>query len=412
MSPATPSAMTLKEQCSHDDNTSNDQNQNQHVSYQDQEQKQILQVVKPLVYVFQWLSHEGPYSPKHYYDYSAGKGDPTHCCTVLVFYYTIVATVSITSHDFLLQTLTSSPISTTRLFSNGPVSNTGFGIAMFLLGYAFINLMWRIFFMKRANQDVTRTTTTSTILYDYCWLCNLTLSMGALGILTNRPLVLWAYCAVVALDQTLWYVDLGVAAFTFGRVFPVGVAKYITWEDASWSSNIGCTHHLWTIPLLLYATTLTPSSERHYSPCMESVIILTLAFIYPTVIIVLCRWLIPSHIYAPVEVDTKVDSKGKDPTKSSTATGVVDGKVEGHLIYMNVNISYEFWKDVTLVRINHDNPNFNLYLFRLMWRMQWATIAFYSIIRCMFYQMTKSSGILLEKSDDIVFVEDHIRQDL
>jgi hypothetical protein len=383
--------MTVIEQCSHDDSNNNSNtNRKQHDSYQDQVQKQSIPVNKPVWYGLQWLSQEGPYSPKHYYDYSTGLGDPTHCCTVLVFYYAVVATVSITSHDFLLQTLTSSSISTTTLFTNGSVSNTGFGIAMFLLGYALFNLTWRIFFMKKAKQDVTRTTTTSSILYEYCWMCNVSLVMGALGILTNRPLVLWGYCAVVALDQSLWYVDLGVAAFTLGRVFPVGVAKYIMWEDATWSSNIGCTHHLWTIPLLLYATTLTSSSERHYSPCMESLIVLTLALIYPTLNVILSRWLIPSHIYAPVEVDTKQESKGKDPKKSS---GHVDNKEEGHLIYMNVNLSYEFWKDVKLVRINHDNPNFYLYLFRLMWRMQWATIAFYSIIRCMFYQMTTSSGI-------------------
>jgi len=37
------------------------------------------------------------------------------------------------------------------------------------------------------------------------------------------------------------------------KKFPIGVAKYLTWKETDSISKYTCTHHLWTIPLHIFA---------------------------------------------------------------------------------------------------------------------------------------------------------------
>lgn len=111
--------------------------------------------------------------------------------------------------------------------------------------------------------------------------------------------------------------------------FPIGVMKYLTWPGTSFVSRITCSHHLWTIPLFV-----TAAGGMH-----------VLAFSVGVVIVVtnvlLSRWLTPFQLL---------------PTKK----------------YLNVNLSYELWRDIklTFLQINYDSPCRSLYLFRLLWRWQ------------------------------------------
>lgn len=116
---------------------------------------------------------------------------------------------------------------------------------------------------------------------------------------------------------------------------PVGVAKYLTWPNASWSTNITCTHHVWTIPLLMYATDGLKNNHDAY---------IFSAFVM-TVSVLLSRWMTPFYI----QYDKKSETK-----------------------YLNVNLSHELWKDIkfSALQIQHDNPSTPVYLFRLLWRWQ------------------------------------------
>lgn len=122
----------------------------------------------------------------------------------------------------------------------------------------------------------------------------------------------------------LTYRPLFFSGFT---KFPIGVAKYITWPGTSFSTRITCTHHLWTIPLFISC-----AKGIHPATFPLSVVIVVTN-------VALSRWLTPFCI----------------PTK-----------------YLNVNLSYELWKDVKLdlLQINYDDPPLDVYLFRLLWR--WA----------------------------------------
>lgn len=115
-------------------------------------------------------------------------------------------------------------------------------------------------------------------------------------------------------------------------VFPVGVAKYLTWPETSWTTRVTCTHHLWTIPLLLTAS----GGVVSYSSYFLSLIIMITN-------VSLSRLMIPNEL--------RVGKKYK---------------------YLNVNLSHELWKDINIefLRINYDNPPCLLYLFRLLSRWQ------------------------------------------
>jgi hypothetical protein len=111
-------------------------------------------------------------------------------------------------------------------------------------------------------------------------------------------------------------------------------SSFLLFAFNSWSSRITCTHHLWTIPLLLAASR---TGTLH-------ILCYPLSFICMTINVLLSRWMTPSHIEYSFS-DTK---------------------------YLNVNLSHALWKDIKfdILQINYDNPPAGLYLFRLLWRWQ------------------------------------------
>jgi hypothetical protein len=120
--------------------------------------------------------------------------------------------------------------------------------------------------------------------------------------------------------------------------FPIGVAKYLSWPETTWSTRVTCTHHLWTIPLLLTACGgAVPTSSLY------------LSFVLMVFNVSMSRLLTPSEIHVPARRGNKKQSK-----------------------YLNVNLSHELWKDIKLhfLQISLDDPPTFLYLFRLLWRWQ------------------------------------------
>jgi hypothetical protein len=177
----------------------------------------------------------------------------------------------------------------------------------------------------------------NTVVYQYCWLCNVTLFQGALAFITNRPIIAMAYCVTIGIDQLLWYVDLTGYVLTSGQTFVIGVTKYLFWpgnKDARWT----CTHHLWTIPLILYGTGV----RIH-------VLALPLSLIYMTTNVLLSRFMSPATIQSS---------------------------------YLNINLSHAVWKDISFrfLQINSDDPPVLLYLFRLLWRWQGFNTIIFGIL--------------------------------
>ncbi|KAL7530699.1 hypothetical protein ACHAXR_003635 [Thalassiosira sp. AJA248-18] len=210
------------------------------------------------------------------------------------------------------------------------------------------------------------------VLYELTWLCNSTLVMACLSfhggssdggssivgntanakwwllswLFRRRPMVATSCCIAVSIDQILWYVDL-LGWITIGK-FPIGVMKYLTWEQTLWIDRCTCTHHLWTIPLILYGvkkddegTTILTWDSFQLS-------------VYVVVIhVLLSRWLTPHYIH------------------SGSGSGE-DKKDPKHYRYLNVNLAHELWRDISFpfLQISIDNPPCWIYLFRLLWRWQ------------------------------------------
>lgn len=335
---------------------------------------------------WQWLQQEGPRHPKH--------ATWTHPVAVCLIHYTLVAAITVTAHDFAAMiyfhgwrawgsqngdnfTLHSMSNCTDSLSPN--LRERRRRVAFWFIMYSMWILFWRMLQRKDPNLDSTTCKapvigTGSTpapmpsltkpflkhrqyrntgnylnnnclVLYEFCWLCNVTLVMSAWAFVTGRPVLACAYAITVGIDQLLWYVD--VIGFVCTGKFVVGVAKYLTWPGQSgWTSRITCTHHFWTIPAILYAFGAESRPRLH-------ALSLPLSFVCMATNVVLSRWLIPSHVEFLINDD--------------------DGKVLSiaHK-YLNVNLSHELWKDITFdfLQINHGNPPVALYLFRLLWRWQ------------------------------------------
>jgi hypothetical protein len=299
--------------------------------------------------IMDWLSQEGPKADKH-----RGWLHPLAVCIV---HYVISTVVTFWAHDILLDrfistttTATSTTTSKSTTASLSPrvedqdsllllcggsdADARRYRIAvLWLLPYSLWLLVWRLMIH---DPPVYR----HCVLYEYCWLCNATLNIGAAGLLTNRPIIASAYCVTVGIDQLLWYIDLSV--YLVCGKFPFGVSKYIFWEGVTWISRITCTHHLWTIPVLLYA------AQGMHCLAFPLSVILMMTHVF------LSRWMTPSHVVACAAVDEKGNETAVEPK------------------YLNVNLSHALWKDIKigLLQINYDDPPVHVYLFRLLWRWE------------------------------------------
>lgn len=111
-----------------------------------------------------------------------------------------------------------------------------FGFA--ILGYLLLMIFVRFREMK------------SIVFYEMMWACNLSLLSSAWALFANKPRLLETSMILVSIDQVLWYVDL--AAFALFRVFPVGVAKYLTWPTTTKLRMMTSFHHIFYLPLGIY----------------------------------------------------------------------------------------------------------------------------------------------------------------
>lgn len=146
--------------------------------------------------------------------------------------------------------------------------------------------------------------------------------------------------------------------------FPIGVMKYITWPETTWATRITCTHHLWTIPLLIYAC---GGIQYPFEAYILSAFVMVLN-------VSMSRWLTP-----PILEAKRNPCDGDDDDKNNND----DNNGKDHVVkYLNVNLSHELWKDITfeVLQIKHDDPPTLVYLFRLFVRWQLFNGAIFFVV--------------------------------
>ena len=222
------------------------------------------------------------------------------------------------------------------LIGQNQISDRKKNVSGFLMIYFLSLCLYRHFL------NTTKPIEQKALMYEHTWLCNQTLIISAICLRTDRDLLAMAYLITVSIDQIMWYVD--IIGFILFRTFPVGVVKYLTWPGTSFATRLTCTHHVWTIPLVMYAC-----HGIHVAAYPLSAVVMTVS-------VLLSRFLTPFTIQY-FQNDERCEK------------------------YLNINLSHELWKDITFswLQIQKDDPPLYLYLFRLLWRWQ----LFNGIIFCM-----------------------------
>lgn len=238
-----------------------------------------------------WLLQGGPKDEKH-----RGKWHPI---VSFVLHYAFVLSVMVSCHDRLLRlygiSLTE-PRNDRCLFTTNMERHRRVGA--FLLCYFAVYFTTRLAIQWKGNFYIE--------FYKQTFLCSVTIFMAGVGLISGRPILAQAFCVAVGFDQLLWYVDL--ACYAIFNTFPIGVSKYLFQPGTSWLSRSTSTHHLWTIPLVLWTC--------------KSLHIASL----PLANLAIWANVLPSRLLTPFTID-------------------VDGKQQ---IYLNMNLAYEMWSDVKM----------------------------------------------------------------
>jgi len=145
-------------------------------------------------------------------------------------------------------------------------------------------------------------------LYEFLWACNIAFLMSICGLYWNKPNLVGASIVVIAIDQMLWYIDIG-CYLTIGK-FPIGVAKYLTWPENKLPKKIFSMHHLWFIPVLMYVMAHCGGLR---------IVSFFISLLLTLILTAYSRLTIPKGIYLP---ELK------------------------HEHYLNINLSWEVWKDI------------------------------------------------------------------
>jgi len=173
----------------------------------------------------------------------------------------------------------------------------------FLLGYWMTMLCSRL------------TTQKSRAFYDMLWACNISILLAIFGLARNSPVLIGTSLITIACDQLLWYAD--ILSYVVTGKFHIGVAKYLIWPETTISTKLTSTHHLWFIPLLVSVLKKAGGLKKE---SFKISLALTL------MLWVVSRSLLPKTLPGPKE--------------------------GAHDTYMNVNLSWELWKDVPIDFVN------------------------------------------------------------
>ena len=165
----------------------------------------------------------------------------------------------------------------------------------------------------------------TTALYETLWACNQSILLAGIGCIVGDSFLIRSVLVLVSLDQISWYfiayfryIDL--IGFIIKRKFYVGVAKYIIWPETTKIRLMTTFHHIWFLPLCLWI--IHPTAK--YTTFNTSTFILSC--IYSSLLCVIGR------LSAPKEITYKNEHSSQETTT----------------VYMNLNLSWELWKDVKI----------------------------------------------------------------
>ncbi|CAH0481725.1 unnamed protein product [Peronospora belbahrii] len=160
------------------------------------------------------------------------------------------------------------------------------------------------------------------VLYEMLWACNVSLVLVFMALLFSKPFLVGIAMVTVSGDHLLWYID--TLSFVLHGKFVTGAMKYLTYpENRSFSKTFFATHHLWFLPVCFYIT--AAHNGMHSSSFVGSCILTSFLAAF-------CRAFTPFTVQVP----------GNE-----------------HIIYLNVNGGYAFWKDINiplLHLVNHHHP--------------------------------------------------------
>lgn len=166
----------------------------------------------------------------------------------------------------------------------------------------------------------------SHVLYEQLWGCNTAMMLSAIGMMCNIPLFTGLSCALVSVDQMCWYIDILVWILTGFKKFPIGVAGYLVWPTTSTMKRITAAHHLWFLPVMVHTLGYRLPADSF-----------VLAALIGTSLCTMSRFTTPFHCLLPLKA----------------------GETTPRVLYLNINASYAFWKDVkfrVLHVCNHMSP--------------------------------------------------------
>ena len=201
--------------------------------------------------------------------------------------------------------------------------------------------------------------------YRQTFLCSGTLVLSCVGFWTGRPIIASAHIVAVGIDQLLWYVDL-LGYFLFAKgTFIIGCTRYLFWDGTTWSSRLTSTHHLWTIPLVLWA-------------CRGiDILALPLSFVVVTTNVLLSRWLTPIRIdFPPVTEDkqtSKTSQQENNNNSKNSSSKINDDQSPSSSppppqptsLYLNLNLAHELWSDIPFKFLRYGEESVP-YLVRLL----------------------------------------------
>lgn len=244
-----------------------------------------------------WLLQGGPDAIKH--------KERIHPIVTFFFHYVVVAAGMRIAHDAIVDAVYGNYDTGKCETSSETLGRRRFFVARFLaiyfLAYFCIRLAlrWREKPYKFYSE-----------FYGQTFLCSVTIFNSALGFHCNRPIIAQAFCVAVGIDQLLWYFD--IAGYLFFGTFPIGVCKYLFKPGSTWLDRITSSHHLWTIPLVLWVC----GGVFHW-------LALPLSFIVVPLNVII------SHAMTPIAIR-------------------IPGKDDEEDLYLNVNLSHEVWADIKL----------------------------------------------------------------
>ncbi|KAJ0412236.1 hypothetical protein ATCC90586_006622 [Pythium insidiosum] len=180
------------------------------------------------------------------------------------------------------------------------------------------------------------------VLYEMLWGCNVAINLVIVAVFLSKPFLVGVAMAVVSGDQLCWYVD--IAAYLIIRKFPVGAVTYLTYpENRSFSKTFFASHHLWFLPLCLWIT--KDHGGMHVLSFAGSCALTAFLASY-------------SRLVTPFAGSCALTAFLASYSRLVTPFQV---KVRGdeHIIYMNINGAFEFWKDIhipVLHVLDHRSP--------------------------------------------------------